>query len=35
LAVPIVGSQYKLAVALVLMVLTLLFRPQGLFKGTA
>jgi neutral amino acid transport system permease protein len=35
LAVPIVGSQYKLAVALVIMVLTLLFRPQGLFKGTA
>ena len=34
-SVPIVGSQYKLAVALVLMVLTLLFRPQGLFKGTA
>ena len=34
-SVPIVGSQYKLAVALILMVLTLLFRPQGLFKGTA
>jgi neutral amino acid transport system permease protein len=34
-AVPIVGSQYKLAIALMLMVLTLLFRPQGLFKGTA
>jgi neutral amino acid transport system permease protein len=34
-SVPIVGSQYKLAVALMLMVLTLLFRPQGLFKGTA
>jgi neutral amino acid transport system permease protein len=34
-AVPIVGSQYKLAIALILMVLTLLFRPQGLFKGTA
>jgi neutral amino acid transport system permease protein len=34
-AVPFVGSQYKLAVALILMVLTLLFRPQGLFKGTA
>ena len=34
-SVPIVGSQYKLAVALVLMMLTLLFRPQGLFKGTA
>jgi neutral amino acid transport system permease protein len=34
-AVPLVGSQYKLAIALMLMVLTLLFRPQGLFKGTA
>jgi neutral amino acid transport system permease protein len=34
-SVPIVGSQYKLAIALILMVLTLLFRPQGLFKGTA
>lgn len=33
-SVPIVGSQYKLAIALLLMVLTLLFRPQGLFKGT-
>jgi neutral amino acid transport system permease protein len=35
ISVPIVGSQYKLAIALILMVLTLLFRPQGLFKGTA
>jgi neutral amino acid transport system permease protein len=35
LAVPIVGSQYKLAIALIFMVLTLLFRPQGLFKGMA
>jgi neutral amino acid transport system permease protein len=34
-SVPYVGSQYKLAIALILMVLTLLFRPQGLFKGTA
>jgi neutral amino acid transport system permease protein len=34
-SVPFVGSQYKLAIALILMVLTLLFRPQGLFKGTA
>ncbi len=34
-SVPIVGSQYKLAIALILMMLTLLFRPQGLFKGTA
>jgi neutral amino acid transport system permease protein len=31
---PIVGS-YKFAIALILMILTLLFRPQGLFKGTA
>lgn len=35
MAVPIVGSQYKLAIALLFMVLTLLFRPQGLFKGMA
>ena len=34
-SVPIVGAQYKLAIALILMVLTLLFRPQGIFKGTA
>jgi neutral amino acid transport system permease protein len=33
LAVPIVGSEYKLAIALLVMVLTLLFKPQGLFKG--
>jgi neutral amino acid transport system permease protein len=30
---PIVGTDFKLAVALVIMVLTLLIRPQGLFKG--
>jgi neutral amino acid transport system permease protein len=30
---PIVGADFKLGVALVVMVLTLLFRPQGLFKG--
>lgn len=30
---PIVGADYKLAVALLVMVLTLLLRPQGLFKG--
>jgi neutral amino acid transport system permease protein len=35
IAVPIVGGEYKLAVALLIMVVTLLFRPQGLFKGTA
>ena len=34
LSVPILGSQYKLGVALLIMVLILLFRPQGLFKGT-
>jgi len=28
------GTDYKLAVALVIMVLLLLIRPQGLFKGT-
>lgn len=28
-------TEYKLAVALVIMMLVLLFRPQGLFKGTA
>lgn len=33
LSFPIVGADFKLAVALVVMVLTLLFRPQGLFKG--
>jgi len=27
------GSDYKLAVALVIMIVLLLFRPQGLFKG--
>ncbi|HEY9694783.1 MAG TPA: branched-chain amino acid ABC transporter permease [Oculatellaceae cyanobacterium] len=34
LSVPLLGSQYKLGVALLIMVLILLFRPQGLFKGT-
>ena len=28
------ASEYKLAVALVMMVLVLLFRPQGIFRGT-
>jgi neutral amino acid transport system permease protein len=28
------GSDYKLAVALVIMIIILLLRPQGLFKGT-
>ena len=34
LSVPILGSQYKLGVALLIMVLILFIRPQGLFKGT-
>lgn len=29
-----IGNEYKLAVALLIMVLVLLVRPQGLFKGT-
>lgn len=33
-SVPFLGSQYKLGVALLIMVLVLLIRPQGLFKGT-
>jgi neutral amino acid transport system permease protein len=33
LSFPIVGADYKLAVALIVMMLTLLIRPQGLFKG--
>jgi neutral amino acid transport system permease protein len=34
LSVPLLGSQYKLVVALAIMVVILLVRPQGLFKGT-
>lgn len=34
LSVPLLGSQYKLGVALGIMVLILFIRPQGLFKGT-
>lgn len=34
LSVPLLGAEYKLGVALGLMVLVLLFRPQGLFRGT-
>ena len=34
LSVPLLGSQYKLAVALFIMVAILLLRPQGLFRGT-
>jgi len=33
LSVPLLGSEYKLAVALAIMIVILLFRPQGLFKG--
>jgi neutral amino acid transport system permease protein len=33
LSFPLVGADYKMAVALAIMVLTLLVRPQGLFKG--
>lgn len=35
LSVPLLGSEYKLGVALLIMVLILFIRPQGLFKGTA
>lgn len=35
LSVPFLGSQYKLGVALFIMVVILLIRPQGLFKGTS
>jgi neutral amino acid transport system permease protein len=34
MSVPLIGSDYKLGVALLIMILLLLFRPQGLFKGT-
>jgi neutral amino acid transport system permease protein len=35
LSVPLLGSEYKLGVALAIMVIILLVRPQGLFKGKA
>ena len=35
LSVPWLGSEYKLGVSLLIMVIILLFRPQGLFRGTA
>jgi neutral amino acid transport system permease protein len=35
LSVPFLGSEYKLGVALLIMVIILLVRPQGLFRGTA
>ncbi len=34
LSVPWLGSDYKLGVALLIMILILLIRPQGIFKGT-
>ena len=34
ISVPLIGSDYKLAVALLIMILLLLFSSQGLFKGT-
>ena len=33
LSVPLLGSEYKLAVALAIMIVILLVRPQGLFRG--
>ena len=33
ISVPLLGSEYKLAVALAIMIVILLVRPQGLFKG--
>lgn len=33
LSVPLLGSEYKLGVALAIMIFILLFRPQGLFKN--
>jgi neutral amino acid transport system permease protein len=35
MSVNLIGSDYKLGVALAIMILILLIRPQGLFKGTA
>jgi neutral amino acid transport system permease protein len=29
-----IGTEYKLGVGLIIMILVLLFKPQGLFKGT-
>ena len=34
-SIPFLGSEYKLGVALFIMVLILFIRPQGLFKGTS
>ncbi len=35
LSVPLFGSEYKIGVALAIMVAILLIRPQGLFRGTS
>ncbi len=35
LSIPLLGSEYKLGVALLIMVLILFIRPQGLFRGTS
>lgn len=35
LSVPLLGSEYKIGVALAIMIAILLIRPQGLFKGTS
>lgn len=35
LSAPLLGSEYKIGVALAIMVAILLIRPQGLFKGTS
>ncbi|HIK56266.1 MAG TPA: branched-chain amino acid ABC transporter permease [Synechococcales cyanobacterium M55_K2018_004] len=34
LSTPFIPSEYKLGVALLLMIVVLLFRPQGIFRGT-
>jgi neutral amino acid transport system permease protein len=34
MSTPLIGTQYKQAVALLVMIAVLLFRPKGLFKGT-
>lgn len=34
LSIPLLGADYKLGVALLIMIIILLLRPQGLFKGT-
>ncbi|MBD2356829.1 branched-chain amino acid ABC transporter permease [Tolypothrix sp. FACHB-123] len=34
ISTPLLGSQYKQGVALLIMILVLLIRPKGLFKGT-